>query len=247
MADVNEVMHKIRAKLYPNYLPGGEGTYVARTQNEATLSVEQVCAAATTRGSAVNSPEVMAAAVNDYLNESLYQLSDGFAVGNKIVTVYPNLGGVYDALGKPVNPDQKGVGFSFRNGPALIAASKTTEMVLDGIADTSGYIGQIQDMDSETTDTELTAGGVVVILGDKIKVEGEDSGVGVFFVNTADGNRVKVQKNLAENRSGKVIAVVPSDIGEGTYRLEIVTQYSHGGISLKEPRTVMFEADLTAA
>jgi hypothetical protein len=29
MADVNEVMHKIRAKLYPNYLPGGEGTHRA--------------------------------------------------------------------------------------------------------------------------------------------------------------------------------------------------------------------------
>jgi hypothetical protein len=38
-------------------------------------------------------------------------------------------------------------------------------MVLDGIAETGGYIGQIQDMDSETSDIELTAGGNVVILG----------------------------------------------------------------------------------
>jgi hypothetical protein len=55
-------------------------------------------------------------------------------------------------------------------------------------------------MDSETADQEITAGGNAVIWGDKIKVEGDHDGVGVFFVNTANGNRVKVEKHLAENR-----------------------------------------------
>jgi hypothetical protein len=36
--DVNERMHKLRVKLYPNYLPGGEGTFIARTINEACCS-----------------------------------------------------------------------------------------------------------------------------------------------------------------------------------------------------------------
>jgi len=38
-------MHRVRAKLYPNYLPGGEGTFIAKTDSETTINVEQTCAA----------------------------------------------------------------------------------------------------------------------------------------------------------------------------------------------------------
>ena len=30
-------------KLYPNYLPGGEGTYFARTDSEKTLYIPDIC------------------------------------------------------------------------------------------------------------------------------------------------------------------------------------------------------------
>ncbi|GMO58652.1 MAG: hypothetical protein Ta2A_04290 [Treponemataceae bacterium] len=237
-------MHRIRAKLYPNYLPtGGEGTYVARTQSEAVLSVEEVCAAATTRGGAVNSAEVMATSVNGYLNEALYQLSDGFAVGNKLLSVHPRLGGVFDKLGNIVHPSKHKVGFAFRAGSALREAEKTITVEIDGLADTNGFIGQVQDIDSETNDSELSVGGNIVILGHKIKVEGDDSTVGVYFVNQSDGARVKVAKHLAENRDAKIIAVAPA-LASGTYRVEIVTQYAKGGTPLKEPRTIHYGVDL---
>jgi hypothetical protein len=44
------VLHKIEAKLYPNYLGKGEGAYVARAKAEAPLAIEAVCAAAKNRG-----------------------------------------------------------------------------------------------------------------------------------------------------------------------------------------------------
>jgi hypothetical protein len=47
---VKEKMHKMRAKLYPSYLPGTEGKYIARTSNEATVSIEDICAAMKNRG-----------------------------------------------------------------------------------------------------------------------------------------------------------------------------------------------------
>jgi hypothetical protein len=43
--NVNEVLHRIRMKLYPNYLHNVEGAYLARTDNEASLGVEEVCPA----------------------------------------------------------------------------------------------------------------------------------------------------------------------------------------------------------
>ena len=48
--EVNEVLHKIEAKLYPNYLGKGDGAFVARSKAEAPLSIEDICAAAKNRG-----------------------------------------------------------------------------------------------------------------------------------------------------------------------------------------------------
>jgi hypothetical protein len=50
MSNVSEVLHRIRVKRYPNYLPKAEGPYIARTDNEASLSIEAVCTAAKNRG-----------------------------------------------------------------------------------------------------------------------------------------------------------------------------------------------------
>ena len=78
--DINEVMHKIRVKLYPNYLPQVEGKYIARTANEAVLSVEQVCAALKNRGGFTGNYEELVECVRKFFNEAAYQLCDGFAV-----------------------------------------------------------------------------------------------------------------------------------------------------------------------
>ena len=243
--EITKEMHKIRAKLYPNFLAGREGTFIARTQTDATLSVEKVCIAATTRGKAVNDYEVMVSSVNDYLDEALYQLADGYAVENKLCSIHPKLGGLFDKLGQALHPIKHKISFTFRTGSALRTVGEKIEVILEGLADTSGYIGRVEDMDSETVDQYLTPGGVVVIEGHKIKVEGDSPEVGVYFVSAADGSKAKVAKHFAENRDAKIIAVIPDTLPAGTYRLEIVTQYTNGGHVLKEPRAISYTVDLT--
>ena len=52
-------MHKMRAKLYPSYLPGTEGKYIARTLNEAIVTIEDICASMKNRGGFDGSYEKM--------------------------------------------------------------------------------------------------------------------------------------------------------------------------------------------
>jgi hypothetical protein len=241
------MFHRVRAKLYPNYLSGVEGAYIARTDDEASLNIEQVCSELKNRGGFTGSYDDLVGHVKQFFDEAAYQLCDGFSINTGYFSLHPKIGGTFNTAGETVDAKTHPVSFAFRIRTPLRDLTKHIEILVEGIADTSGYIGQIQDMDSETIDQELTPGGNAVIWGDKIKVEGDDDSVGAFFVNTADGNRVKVEKHFAENRSGKVIVVVPSDIVAGTYRLEIVTQFSHSSILLKEPRTIIFKVDLTVA
>ncbi|MDR0722196.1 MAG: hypothetical protein LBF75_05295 [Treponema sp.] len=49
--NIDEVLHRIRVQLYHNHLPHVEGLYIARTNNEATLTIEEFCRALKNRSS----------------------------------------------------------------------------------------------------------------------------------------------------------------------------------------------------
>ncbi|MDR2479634.1 MAG: hypothetical protein LBD48_10020 [Treponema sp.] len=76
--DVTEVLHKIEAKLYPNYLGKGGGSYVARAKPEAPLSIADVCAAAKNRGGFSGQYDDLVEHANVFINEMVYQLLSAF-------------------------------------------------------------------------------------------------------------------------------------------------------------------------
>jgi hypothetical protein len=94
--NVNEVLHRIKVKLYPNYLPKVEGAYIARTDNEATLSIEEVCAALKNRGGFTGNYNDLVEHVRQFFDEAACQLCDGFAVNVGYFSVHPNVGGTFD-------------------------------------------------------------------------------------------------------------------------------------------------------
>jgi hypothetical protein len=47
--DLNLILHNIRVKLYPNYLPGAKGKYLARTDSDKTVNVKDICTIMVTR------------------------------------------------------------------------------------------------------------------------------------------------------------------------------------------------------
>ena len=95
---VKEVLHRIRVKLYPNYLPNVKGAYIARTDNEASLSIEQVCAALKNRGGFSGNYEDLVENVRQFFDEAAYQLCDGYAVNTGYYSVHPNVGGTFNSV-----------------------------------------------------------------------------------------------------------------------------------------------------
>jgi hypothetical protein len=89
---VYEKMHKMRAKLYQNYLPGKEGTCFARTTNEAPVTIQDIVASMKNRGGFTGSPQDALETVTHFLKETAYQLSDGFSINLDYFTIYPNIG-----------------------------------------------------------------------------------------------------------------------------------------------------------
>jgi hypothetical protein len=245
--NVSEVLHRIRVKLYPNYLPKVEGAYIARTNSEASLSVEEVCAALKNRGGFTGNYNDLVEHVRQFFDETAYQLCDGFAVNTGYFSIHPNVGGTFDKVTKGHDEAKHPVSFRFRTRAPLRALAEHIAIDVEGLADITGYIDLFIDITTESANETLTSGGQFSISGHKIKVVGNNADVGVYFVSATDPTqRVKITEHLAENTASKIIGMVPT-LASGTWKVEIVTQFTVGGTFLKEPRVIESAFALTVA
>jgi hypothetical protein len=243
LEQLRNVLHVIRAWLYPNHFEHG-GRFVARAKTEKTLTVAQVCAEAVTRGGSDLNYDTMVDAVNAYFDETFYQLADGFSVENDYLSLHPKIGGTFDHADAKADKDKNRVDFTFRKRQALRDVIGHITVEIEGAAESGAYIAEVQDVASGTTDEKLTSGGVVVILGSRIKIAGDDPSCGLYLVNVADGSALKVTGNFIENHPSRLSAQLPT-LTAGTYRVRVVTQYSSGGVLLNDPRQIDSEAELS--
>ena len=242
--EITEVLHKIEAKLYPNYLGKGDGAYVARAKAEAPLSITDVCAAAKNRGGFSGQYEDLVEHATIFINEMVYQLLDGFSVQlGGFCSLHTRITGTYHGANDHIGAENLHVAFrTLRHLKELLLKVKIEN---EGLAGDSAYIDEIQDVHTESINSALTPGNMIHILGNKIKVEGEDPAVGVWFVSQADGARIKITEHLGVNRDTELFGLIPA-LTAGTYKVEVVTQASRG-TALKEARVIRAEPVLTVA
>ena len=195
--DLPMLLHRIRIKLYPNYLPNVEGSYIARTNNEKTLTIEDVCTAMKTRGGFTGSYETLLENVRQYYDEVAYQLCDGYAVTNGFYNVYPNIGGTFNSVSEVHDHKKHPVSFRFGTRSKLRKLIENIAVEVDGIADSSGYIDSFIDFEEESTNSLFLPGNQFAVHGHKIKIAGDDPGVGLYFVPVDDPSKaVKVTESV---------------------------------------------------
>ncbi|MDR1073342.1 MAG: DUF4469 domain-containing protein [Treponema sp.] len=235
------VTHEIDAYLYPIHLPGkAEGKYLAKTKSGTPLSVENVCAAAVERGGVTMPYEDLVRAVKAYLHEAAYQLTDGFAIENGYIGIYPKIGGAFDNPQAHINPEENRIEFGFRALKPLRDLADHVKIHLRGLADVGGHIYEVEDTFSGSINHFITPDEDVIITGDKIEIAGEDASCGVYWFN--ESGEFKVTHKLVKNSPSEIIARIPATLSVGTYQLKIRTQFSHKGVDLKNPREIISDA-----
>jgi hypothetical protein len=217
---------------------------MARVSSERSLNVKDVCRAATTRGGADISAASMEHAVNLFLKEMGYNLCDGFSINTGGFTASVSIKGVFDSPVEKFNATKHTVMFDFKQGTLLRRELGAVTVTITGVASTAAYIAQAADVKTGSINDMLTPGRNLRISGSKIKVDGDSPEIGIFFVNIDTLARIAVDKSeVAINNPSDVMIIIP-DLAPGTYRLEIVTQYS-AGKNLKQPRTALLDKILT--
>ncbi|MBP1619166.1 MAG: hypothetical protein H6Q14_2993 [Bacteroidetes bacterium] len=239
------VLHRIKAYLYDNTLTkDNPNDYIARVASERSLTIKQVCSVAVTRGKADVTDSAMEHAVDLFLKEMAYQLCDGYSVNTGYFTASTLIRGVFDNSRETFNPEKHSILFLFNQGGKLRAEISNIEVEILGVADSGATISQVTDVKSGSVNDLLTPGRNLRISGSKIKVVGADAANGVSFVNSTTQARTAVEApDIVTNNPSELLVVIPL-LPAGTYTVEVVTQYA-GSISLKEPRTALFEKVLT--
>ena len=246
IGDLKDILHRIKVKLYPNYFPNISGAYLARTENEATLAMEDVCTTVKNRGGFEGKYDELVDHVKQFLKEMVYQICDGYAVSLGFCTIHLNIGGTFESQDEIHNHKKHPITFRFRSLAPLRELAEHITVEVTGIAGTEGYVAEFIDLSSGAINETVDGGEQFVISGHRIKVAGDNPACGVYFECVEDGQRIKVKGILAENTLSKIIGIVPVIVKPRTYRVVIVTQHSSGSNLLKEPRTVTGGFTLTA-
>ena len=156
--------------------------FIARTVSERSLNVKQICEAAVNRGGSDVSAPSMQHATELFLKEMAYQLCDGFSVNTGYFTASTLIRGVFDSPTETFNATKHTILFQFNQGEKLRAEIPTIEVDILGIADASAAILQVTDVKSGSVNDLLTPNRNLKIAGNKIKIAGENTANGVYFV-----------------------------------------------------------------
>jgi hypothetical protein len=175
---------------------------------------------------------------SQFFDELAYRLLDGYAVNMGYFSLHPNIGGAFNSENEIHDHKKHPITFRFRTRKPLREMAKAIVVETQGIADVSGYIDEFIDYDEDSVNTMFLPDDQFAIHGHKIKIAGDDPGVGVFFVPTdASTPAIKVSR-VAENTATKITGIVP-DSGYAYNRIEIRTQFAGSGANfLKEPRVI---------
>ena len=91
----------------------------------------------------------------------------------------------------------------------------------------------------------LIKGGVVQLVGSRLKFDAKDAAQGIFFVpETGEAVRAAV---IAENKPARLMAIIPAGLKAGTYYIEVRTKILEGNKSGKTLKTGRFNKALTVA
>jgi hypothetical protein len=238
------ILHKIKAILFLNWLTDDPNDYAARVVSERSLNIPEICNSAVNRGGAATTAEAMEHNVNLFFKEMGYQLCDGYSVNTGYFTASTLIKGVFNSPDETFNAEKHSIIFQFNQGETLRKELANIQVDITGVGDSSITVAQVTDVKTGSVNDLLTPNRNLKIKGYKLKLAGDHPNVGVYFVNQATAERTKVvPEDIVTNNPSELVIVTPN-LAIGPYTLEVASQFS-GNALLKEPRISTLDKALT--
>ncbi|MDR1335338.1 MAG: DUF4469 domain-containing protein [Tannerella sp.] len=212
----------------------------ARVVNVHSYSENDLAEAVARRNIGISKAEALAM-LEATAEIKLQWLKEGHAINMRLAHYHPSIPGTYEEGEYPKEA-------AIRITPSKEVTELAKSIPLQQVEPVSPIrIEFVDDTKSGTTNSRITGGGVVKIVGHHLKVAGIDPAVGVKFVN-ADNPAIVYPVPADEiliNNPSELMVLAPVMTSGEEVLLRIVTQYSSGKKELNVPRSVTFEKRLT--
>jgi nucleoid DNA-binding protein len=238
------ILHRIRAILYPNLLTEDPDDFYAKVISEKTLNISDICDSAVERGNAPTSAEAMKINVELFFKEMGYKLKNGYSINTGYFIAIPQIRGVFRHIFDKFDRMRHSVYFLFTQGEILRRELDEVEVEITGLGDTGLLIAEVVDVKTGSVNDRITPNRNLRIRGSKLKLAGDNPEVGVYFVNEATGEQIKVEADeIVDNKPSELVIVIPQ-LATGFYFVKVITQFSAGSALLKGPRIATFDKTL---
>ena len=172
----------------------------------------------------------------------LEALLDGNSVITDLFQITPRIIGAIDNPDAPFDPTIHHLTLDIVPTKMVREALKKVKVINNGVKGDVARISLVTDTLTGLTDGTITPNEDIMITGNLIKIAGDESVAGIFFV-AEDGTTKKISRRLTQNDPSKIIARVPA-LADGSYTLRIVTFYNSGSTLLKNVRTLEYKKKL---
>ena len=228
--------------LRENLLTPAPDDYMAQAADVRSYTLDEIIDLMMDKGTTLTRADV-AATLQVYGEVCSSLIKDGAALNTPLMNTALSISGVFDGANDSFDKKRHTVNLNLTAGTLLRDAVTKVKCEKTEAASTDPYITEVADIVSGKVNEVLTKGGVVQLVGSRLKFDAKDKAQGIFFVpETGEAVRATV---IAENKPARLMAIIPADLPAGTYCIEVRTKIAEGGKALKNLKTGRFAKALT--
>ena len=234
----------LKYSLRENLLTPAPDDYMAQAADVRSYTLDEIIDLMMEKGTTLTRADV-AATLQVYGEVCSSLIKDGAALNTPLMNTSMSISGVFDGANDSFDKKRHTVNLNITAGTLLRDAVTKVKCEKTEGASTDPYITEVTDIVTGTVNTTLTKGGVVQLVGSRLKFDAKDAAQGIFFVpETGEAVRAAV---IAENKPARLMAIIPADLAAGTYYIEVRTKILEGNKSGKTLKTGRFNKTLTVA
>ena len=232
----------LKYSLRENLLTPAPDDYMAQVTDVRSYTLDEIIDLMMEKGTTLTRADV-AATLQVYGEVVSAIIKDGSAVNTPLMNTSMSISGVFDGANDSFDKKRHTVNLNITAGTLLRDAAAKVKCEKTEGASTDPYITEVTDIVTGTVNTTLTKGGVVQLVGSRLKFDAKDTAQGIFFVpETGEAVRAAV---IAENKPARLMAIIPADLAAGTYYIEVRTKYANATKQLKTLKIGRFAKPLT--
>ncbi len=209
----------LQYSLVPNELTPDPNDCRAKIENLRKHNVEKIIEQLTVSGSIFKVPETRAI-ISAFLGQLKSNLQEGIGFSSEYFDLEPNIQGVF------ISGDDRFDDTRHYRVVNMIVRNQFNE-ALDNLKvqcvsniELFPSVKQVYDVMSSTTNQKLTPGGTAEVEGDLLRFDTEKVTQGVFLINIATKEEIRVDKVYHIYRKS-LSFVVPATLTAGTYELQV--------------------------